>query len=72
MVTVALIGGTDVQTRTIVEDVLESLAIPSVMEGSAAYGVQVSSQHRQRATAALRAEPRLAGHWIQFLDEPER
>jgi hypothetical protein len=64
-----MIGGTDVETHAIVEDVLTSLAIPSVIEGSAVYGVQVHSQHQRRAREALRAEPRLANHWIQFVDE---
>jgi len=64
-----MIGGADTETRAIVEDVLASLAIPSVIEGSAVYGVQVYSQHHQRARDALRTDPRLADHWIQFIDE---
>jgi hypothetical protein len=69
LVTVAVIGGTDVETRTIVEEVLASLGIAPVIEGSAVYGVQVHSQQEKRARDALRTEPRLANHWIQFVDE---
>jgi 3'-phosphoadenosine 5'-phosphosulfate sulfotransferase len=70
LVTVVLIGGTDTETRAIVEQVLASISIPSVIEGSAVYGVQVHSQHRERAREALRAEPRLVGHWMEYVDAP--
>jgi hypothetical protein len=65
-----MIGGTDAQTRAIVEEVLTSIGVPSVIEGSAVYGVQVHGRDRERARQALRGDARLTGRWIQYTDEP--
>jgi hypothetical protein len=69
LTTIAMIGGTDEQTRSIVEGVLESIGIPSFIEGSVVYAVQVPRADHVRARDALRAEPRLAGRWIQYSDD---
>jgi hypothetical protein len=70
LVTIAVIGGTDADTRAIVEDVLKAAGIPCFIEGSAVYGIQVPRPDHERARELLRAEPRLAGRWIQYSDDP--
>jgi hypothetical protein len=68
LVTVAMIGGADQETRSIVEEALKSIGVPSYIEGSAVYGVQVHRRDYQRAREALRAEGRLAGRWIEYVE----
>ena len=72
LVTIAMIGGTDAQTRAIIEEVLTSIGVPSVIEGSAVYGVQVHGRDSERARQALRGDARLTGRWIQYVDEPSK
>ncbi len=71
LVTIAMIGGTDEETRKIVEDALKSIGAPSFTEGSVVYGVQVFHRDSQRATEALKSDPRLADHWIIYVHSPE-
>lgn len=70
LVTIAVIDANDRDTRAIVEDVLASAGIPAFIEGSVVYGVEVPRRDHERARDALRAEPRLAGRWIQYVDGP--
>jgi hypothetical protein len=68
--TVAMIGGTDEETRRIVEEALNSIGVKSFIEGSVVDAVQVYHRDYARARAALQSDSRLAGRWIRYMDEP--
>ena len=70
--TVAQIGGTDEETRLIVEDALKVAGVPCFIEGSVVYAVQVYRRDQVRAHDALKADPRLADRWIIYMDSPAR
>lgn len=72
LVTIAMIGGTDGDTRAIVEGVLAAAGIACVIEGSVVYGIEVARTDHARALALLRAEQQLAGRWIQYADDPAK
>lgn len=69
--TVAMIGGTDEETRRIVEDALNSIGVRSFIEGSVVDAVQVYHRDYARARETLRSDSRLAGRWIRYMDSPE-
>jgi hypothetical protein len=69
--TVAMIGGTDEETRKIVEAALKSIGITSFIEGSAVYAVQVNRRDYPSAYKALKADPRLKDRWITYTDNPD-
>jgi len=70
LVTIAMIGGTDEETRMIVEDVLNFIGVSSFIEGSVVYAVQVYHRDHTRALEALKADPRFADRWIIYMDSP--
>lgn len=63
---IAVIGGNDEETRMIVENVLEAISIPSFIEGSTVYAIQVYHRDSDRARNALKTDPRLEGKWIVY------
>ena len=68
LLTIAMIGGIDEETRVIVMDALESIGVSSFIEGSVVYAVQVYRSDYARAQKALRADPRLTGRWITYVE----
>jgi hypothetical protein len=62
----ALIGGTDGETREVVERLLAEAGIDCFIEGSAVYAVQVRSRDLGRAREILASAAELEGRWIRF------
>ncbi len=68
LLTIAMIGGTDEETRAIVTDALEGIGVSTFIEGSVVYAVQVYRSDSTRAQKALKADPRLTDRWITYVE----